>query len=250
MKPFPTISWPQFLPMLGLVVFAVSNSYGLTIITNDGFTQNNQPLPNTVGETSTYGSNASTLNTSPNWSISAGIDGVVGTPDIALIWDNGQFDTYTNWDGRGNVVQLDSFNKPSHIFHITFVPSSEVAVNVGAFDLDAWSGSPSGDVVVNWSLTNLDGSEIYSSGVFTQPAVSGGRSSFTTDYTGSIGQSLVLRMDQVQGDGSYLAFDNLTFDQIVAVPEPSTIAFLMIGLGVAAVSMISRRQRESDRSSF
>lgn len=240
MKEFSPVSLPKLLTTLGLVVFAVSNSYGLTVITNDGFTENNQSIPDTIvpppDQVSIYGSNASVLNTSPNWSLTAGIDGVVGTPDIALTWDMGKFETYTNWDGRGNVVQLDSLSTSS-VFNITFVPSATVAVNVGSFDLDAWSGTPGGtDIIVNWSLTNLDGSQTYSSGVFTKPGVSGGRSTITTNYTGLIGQSLVLRMDQIQGDGSYLAFDNLSFDQIAAVPEPAQTALIIAGGLIALIT--------------
>lgn len=239
-------SWSKLLPILGLVVCAASNSFGRTVITNNGFTQNNQLIPNTIGGVSTYGSNASISNTSTNWTITPGVSGVTGTPDIGLVWDIGIFETYLNWDGRGNVVQLDSHTVGSSpIFNITFVPSDSVAVSLESFDLDAWSGTPGGiDVVANWSLTNLDGSEVYSSGVFTKPGVSGGRSTFNTNYTGAIGESLVLRIDQIQGDGAYLAFDNLTYDQISAVPEPSTMAFLMIGLALA-VSIVGRRRQLS-----
>lgn len=227
---------PKLLPALGVVVFALSSSYGRTVITNDGFTLNNQALPNAPD----YGSHASELNTSADWSITEGSSGVIGTPDIALTWSGGQFDTYTDWDGRGNVVQLDSFGKSSHVFNITFAPSETAAVNVASFVLDAWSGAGSIDIVANWSLTNLDGSEVYSSGAFTMPAASGGSLTIAPDYTGSIGQSLVLRIDQVAGHGQYLALDDLTFDQVVAVPEPSTVAFLMLG-SVTLVAAAGRR---------
>jgi hypothetical protein len=246
MKIAPLISWSRLLPLLGLVVCAASSSFGRTIITNNGFTQNNQPIPDTSGGVSTYGSYASALNTSSNWTISQGISGIVGTPDIELIWDTGIYETYLNWDGRGNVVQLDSHTQnASTVFNIYLLPSGSAAVSLESFDLDAWSGTPGGiDIVADWSLTNLDGTAVYSSGVFTKPGVSGGRSTLTTNYTGAIGEGLVLRINQIQGDGAYLALDNLTYDQVSAVPEPSTMAFLMISLAVA-VSIVGRRRRIS-----
>lgn len=243
MKTAPLISWSKLLPVLGLIVCAVSSSHGKTVITNNGFTQNNQPIPDTSGGVSTYGSYASSQNTSSNWTISAGIDGTVGTPDVMLVWDTGIYETYLNWDGRGNVVQLDSHTQnASTTFNITFIPSGSVAVNLGSFDLDAWSGTPGGiDVIADWSLTNSDGTTVYSSGTFTKPGASGGRSTFTTGYTGAIGESLVLRITQIQGDGAYLALDNLTYDQVSAVPEPSTMAFLLIGVAVTVSVLVRRR---------
>lgn len=239
----------QFLAV-GFTAFAASHSFGLTVLTNDGFTDDNQPIPGTINyeqpnQTSTYGSNVS--GPGMNWTVAPGVSEILGTPDISLLWSTGLFQTYTNWDGRGNVVQLDSFTPPiqSPIFHILFTPTAEFAVSLVSFDLDAWAGSPDGDVVVEWTLSNATSSLIYGSGQFSKPALLGGRETIFVNYTGLAGQPLLLTFHQTGGDGSYLALDNLTFDQVVAVPEASTTAF--VGVGLAALAIAGRRRRNGAR---
>lgn len=224
-----------------------------TVITNDGFTGNNGPIPDTSDyetpfQTSTYGSNASADDL--NWTVAPGSAGITGTPDISLLWSTGFYQTYTNWDGRGNVVQLDSVTpaSPSPIFQILFTPTEAFSVELVSFDLDAWSGAPGNvDLIVEWTLSNADFSEIYLTGQFTEPAAAGGRQTIDLNYAGAGGEGLLLTFQQIQGDGAWLALDNVTFDQVHAVPEPSTAAGLTIGLA-AAVSLVGRRRRRAKRS--
>jgi hypothetical protein len=44
----------------------------------------------------------------------------------------------------------------------------------------------------------------------------------------------------LSGQGSYFAIDNLTFDQVQAVPEPTTLALMALGLG----AVVMRRRRK------
>jgi len=205
------------------------------LIHNDGFTGNNLDLPG--GQT--YGSNAAADDA--NWSVSVGPWGGLGAPDIALFWDGEGggdsgygFDTYTNWNGRGNVVQIDgsaSGGTPNHF--ITFTPTANYAVSLLSFDLDAWAGG--GDMDVDWAI--LDSSNnILTGGNWTKDNT-GGRDTISPNFTGALGQELTLRFIRNSGASSYLAMDNLTFAQ--AVPEPTSAAILVGGLGALAL----RRRR-------
>lgn len=121
-------------------------------IHNNGFTANNNPLPGGAS----YGSHVAASGT--NWDALPGNWGVTGTPDIALNWDGEQggnsgtgLDTYTAWNGRGNVIQIDSTRGGGAVdgtpfTFITFTPAANVAVYLDSFDLDEWGGG--GDMEV------------------------------------------------------------------------------------------------------
>jgi hypothetical protein len=63
------------------------------------------------------------------------------------------------------------------------------------------------------------------------------------DVTGSGGEKLTLSLTQTSGLGSYLAMDNLTFDQI-AVPEPNSLAVAVTGMGGLGALAIRRRRKK------
>lgn len=212
-------------PMRGLscllavaALSAAAPVHAATQIHNDGFTTSNLGLPNSPN----YGSNV----TAPdiNWNATAGPWGIVGTPDIQLIWDGEGggtagtgLDTYIAWNGRGNVVQFDSTNSGTANSFITFVPASGAAgVAIDSFVLDAWAGG--GNMAVNWTI--LDGSksgDILASGTWTK-GNGGGRDTISPSFRGELGQTLVLQFTRTSGAGDYLALDNLSFDQITSAP--------------------------------
>lgn len=200
-----------------------------TELQNDGFPGNNQALPGSPN----YGSNVT--GDGVNWITSAGSAGVVGTPNIQLVWDgeggggntnpnSKGLDTYTGWDGRGGVVQLDGSGSgvngagTPNTF-ISFVPAPVAAVKLQSFDLDAWSGWPAGgNMTVEWTIrdSTKTGTSL-ASGTWTRD--SGGRDTVAPAYTGTPGQTLVLQLTRTAGNGDYLALDNLIFDEISAAPS-------------------------------
>jgi hypothetical protein len=210
------------------------------VIHNDGFTADNQALPG--GQA--YGSNAGANDA--NWSVSVGAWGILGAPNIELFWDGEGggssgfgFDTYTAWNGtsnsRGNVVQMDgSAAGGTPNFAIIFSPTPDFAVSIRSFELDAWAGG--GDMEVDWSIENA-GMNILASGKWTK-SNAGGRDAIAPDVVGSLGESLTLRFNRISGAASYLAIDNLTFAQ--AVPEPSSSALVIAGLGAMAMRRRNR----------
>ncbi|NLX55351.1 MAG: PEP-CTERM sorting domain-containing protein [Planctomycetaceae bacterium] len=213
---------------------APSQSLADVLIHNDGFTANNQELPG--GQS--YGSNAGSDDA--NWTVSVGPWGIVGAPDIALFWDGEGggssgygLDTYTNWDGRGNVVQLDSSSSGgTPDFSILFSPTASFAVNIRSFDLDAWAWTGSDETMdVDWWIEDND-SNVLASGQWSRGRA-GGRDTISPDVVGGLGQELTLRFTRLSGLPSYLAIDNLTFAQ--TVPEPSSIVLLLTGLGALAM---------------
>ena len=97
----------------------------------------NTGLGNGSGVPETYGSN------------------LAGTPDIALDWGTGVigdgWDSYTNWNGRGESIQTD-YGQASPM-SVTFTPTNAtIGVQVTSFDLDEFAGG--GDSVVNWAIKN------------------------------------------------------------------------------------------------
>ena len=77
---------------------AMQGAQATTQITFDGFTDSNIDISTLTG----FGSNVTASDA--NYTVSLGIGGVTGTPDITLTWGVG-YQTYTGWDGRGNVAQ-------------------------------------------------------------------------------------------------------------------------------------------------
>ncbi len=200
-----------------------------TLVHNNGFTAVNNPLPGAPNYASNVTANGA------NWDATAGTWGVTGTPDIALAWAGGRFDTYTAWDGRGNVVQLDASGGGSRIFTITFTPSPTNGVHIESFVLDAWSGGTPATKTVVWSIRTADDEEL-ASGDWSR---SSGRDTISPAYSGEIGQILVLKFDHISGAGDYLALDELQFDQIPDGTDPSPAIVLdrpsyTVGQNIAA----------------
>jgi len=216
---------------LGMVGLAAAHPAGATTrITFGGFTANNI----NISTLTDYGSNVTA--DSADYVVSSGVSGVTGTPDLQLTWGVG-YQTYTDWDGRGNVAQLDFGVSPE--ISLILTPGAGAGALVSSFDIDIWSGAPEADFSINWSLTDATGS--LASGVWTQNT--GGRSTVTTGVGAEnvrIGEPVTLRYSLNSGSPSYVALANLTFDQ-VQVPEPSSIALGAVGLGLGALAMRRRR---------
>lgn len=191
--------------------FGVVGSAGAaTVLTGAGTATNNDPIP------AGHGSNEA------------------GTPNILLDWtpngDNG-WETYTGWpnDPGNDVYQVDGTD-----VSVVFTPDAGFNAVVTSFDLNAWVGG--GDQDVDWTLTGS------ASGLL------GGGNTVTTDGTvatynvgisGVGGETLTLNLIQNSGATSYLAMDNLAFDQ-VPVPEPGTAVLALGGLG----AVMMRRKRK------
>lgn len=69
-----------------------------TLVTFGGFAANNTAIASFPD----YGDNVAA--NSLDYTVSPGIANVIGTPEITLDWFS-QWDTYTDWNGRGNVAQ-------------------------------------------------------------------------------------------------------------------------------------------------
>lgn len=208
--------------LLLLTLFLTSLLHAETLIHNDGFTGNNADLPGPSEGWRYYGSH--TASSDSNRTATEGAWGVTGTPDITLHWTTGNFDTYTGWDGRGSVIQLDSSNGGTRNFAITFTPTSSTGVRISSFELDAYSGGPVPTKKVTWRITDDNGQTLHPGGNWEMSAGRG--APISPLYSGAIGQTLILRLDFTEGSGDYLALDNLKFDQITAGVTPPPSLFL------------------------
>ncbi|HEX7858862.1 MAG TPA: PEP-CTERM sorting domain-containing protein [Verrucomicrobiae bacterium] len=200
-----------------------------TQITFGSFTLNNEAFP------AGYGSNVSS--SSADYTVSPGATGITGTPDLTAAWGPG-FQTYIGWDGRGEVAQLDFGNVDPDTITFTLTPSSGFAVLVRSFDLDNWAGG--GDADVSWIVSDSVGT--LASGTWTQPDA-GGRTTINTGLgVGDVrpGEAVTVTFTLNTGSPSYIALDNLTFDQ---VPEPSTTALALTGLALGAMAMRRRHRK-------
>jgi hypothetical protein len=154
------------------------------------------------------------------------------TAETTLAWSTGatdsSWDQYTNWDGRGDVYQINE-----RTADIQFAPTSPlIKITIDSFEFDEWAGG--GDTSAMWSVTGSS-SGLLASGTWTDkntandPNDAGGRTLF--DHSASAGFI------------SYLAMDNLTFSSMV-IPEPTTAVMAWLGVGGLG-AMAMRRKRSS-----
>jgi hypothetical protein len=220
------------LAVCGSVSLGIAhNAPADTLITFGGFTSDNTRLDTIIG----YGDNVSA--NSADYTVSLGLGGVVGTPDITLDWLGNEWDTYTSWNGRGNVAQSDFTGGVN--LSILFTPSASAAVRLVSYDLDEWAGGGAG--TINWYVSGpISGTLAGGSWSMTD---AGGRTQVKTPVTGLPGESLSLNLTLVAGAPSYFALDNLTFDQVVPVPEPSALALGALGAAALGAAAMRRRRR-------
>jgi hypothetical protein len=150
-----------------------------------------------------------------------------GTPNITVAWDSA-WDAYNKWpnDPGNGVYQHDRGLNDPHT--IVFTPDTGYDVVLTSLDLNVWTGG--GSTSVDWLVVASSGTTL-GSGTWT--TADGTVSNYTIGITGSSSESLALNLVQTSGDGSYLAMDNLTFDQ---VPEPASTGLLgALCLGAMAI---------------
>jgi len=189
---------------------------GYTVITHDGFTQDNLNPP------ADYGDNVSA--SSANYTTFSGFD-VTGTPNITMdLAASGDAikQTYNSWNGN-RVLQLEDPNSVDNQY-FTFNPAAGWRVQVMSFILDRYppdGGGGGGTFSAEWAVlvgTPSGLGATLASGTWTSGG--GGRTTITTTGAiGAAGQSITLRIRHTQGSAYYLAIDDLTFRQ-VADPDP------------------------------
>lgn len=210
-------------------ILAAAQAGAATIITADGTPWADNVA---VGSFAGFGSNVTTTGNG-HYTVSAGLTGVVGTPNITLAFNDvgtgGQgWDQYTNWNGRGNVMQMESSTDTQTI---TLTPTASQAVVLNSAAFDEWAGG--GSLAINWSVSGTTSGTI-SSGTWTRST--GGRDLVNFAATGALGEVLTLSLTRTSGNSTYFAIDNLSFDQ---VPEASSMLLGAAGLGALAM----RRRR-------
>lgn len=198
---------------------------------NQGPNNDTPPMPQS------YGDNVTAADAFNGISVTAGVEGIIGTPDITLGYGPnpgpGDWDSYPDWDGRGPVLQSD-FRTGD--MALDFQPAPGTGVLVTSFDLDEYVGG--GNSIIEWQIISVESNETLVSGTWNafstanDPNDAGGRSTVLTGMTvaqalANKGSVLTLLLHLVGGATNYQALDNLAFDQ-VGVPEQEDFAVLSI----------------------
>jgi uncharacterized protein (TIGR03382 family) len=162
--------------------------------------------------------------------------------EATLAWAT-EWDQYTDWNGRGDVYQIDQ-----RMANIVFTPANaSVKVTINSFFLDEWAGG--GNTTCAWSVVGSASGTI-ASGLWddfstaNDPTDGGGRSQELPAAMGAAGETLTLAFDHSASAGviSYLAMDNLVFSTTV-IPEPATAVMAWLGVGgLGALAMRRKRQ--------
>jgi hypothetical protein len=245
------------LPMVWLLaaVLTGGRADAATIITNGGFTGNNTfPLP---GD-SAYGSNVATGDA--YFSVFPGQEGIVGTPNIAVLmnssftngrFDNGRFDGWGVWPNTTlqlptrKVLQFDSSaSGPNRNWSILFTPESGYDVALTSFVLDAADTTPAGSVGStnwNWSAVGTTSGTL-ASGTWARTTI--GRDTISVNARGASSEPVSLNFTFNSGAGNYVGLTDISFDQVVAVPEPASLA---AAAAVVALGLAGARRRTIGR---
>jgi len=191
---------------------------------------------------------------------SAGVDGVVGAPDIGLTWattggTNANAWQFHTWGGAtvantgGGVLQLDG-SAVGSTYSVSFTPNPGWAVVLNGFN---FVGDTNGDTyqyrvdVVNLVSTAVDfttSASLWTTATAQNPGTNGtfaGAPAVPLGFTGQLGIGYRLDLVRVGGTGASssvdIAIDNLSFDQ-TAVPEPAAASLLLLG-----IALLRRRTR-------
>lgn len=180
----------------------------------------------------------------PVFATSAGVEGVVGTPNIGLSWSATNIGTRPGWEFHswggagatntdGGVLQIDGTQVAS-TFSITFTPNSPaVGVIINGFNFvgDTNNGQDYQYLVEVVDLSDDSIAESITTTVWqtntslnpTNSATWAGAPAVEVDFTGADGQSYRLDITRVAGNGTAgqgdMAIDNLSFDQ-TSLPLP------------------------------
>ena len=169
-----------------------------------------------------------------------------GAPAIALTW-SGTGDSSPEWEIWGHGVGWDN-EIGNYVFQadsgsgtpasndqlsITFAPTNKDVI-LTSFVLDHWTNSGADPMLVDWSVTGSSSGLLGSS---TASVADGARETVNVNLRGTGAETLTLTLHQQNGDGTYLALDDLTYAQ---TPEPSSLGLL----GLAGLSAFARRRKQ------
>ena len=211
---------------IAIIVWPVPAS-ATVLIFEGGMPGNSSPMPDT------YGDNVSGAGPDTNGHL-YGI-GNGWTPNIQVDYsaDVGTSAAFANWDGDPGVLYLEDGNPLPDKFWVTFTPDAGYGAQINSFRLNDWGAN---DHVIDWTIYEDNvGGTVLDSGSFGP----GGDTTISTAGLSYIGTS-VLELHHTAGTRTFLAVDDLNFDQ-VGVPEPSVGVLLLAAfVGLAFVRLRKR----------
>lgn len=164
-----------------------------------------------------------------------------GTPNVALTWSTvgpEGFEIYNGWpNGGGAVYQMDSAGT-SDAYTVVFTPDAGFDVVLTSTGINVWDNPANLGFDIDWTVVGSTSGTLGSGSILAAEEAET-TLNFGVTGTGSESLTMTLTIGATAGTGSYLAMDNLSFDQ-VAIPEPSTSLLAAAGLGALAL----RRRRK------
>ncbi len=215
-------STPRFASVLAAVAalaIVPAAPVSATILTFEDFTANNANV-SAVANPFGAGQYASRAASAVNAGFLAG-DGF--TPGVTVAWGAG-CQTYTGWPfgdnattGAGRVAQIDFDASAQQPVDITFTPDAGLGVVLKGFAFTVWNGSPTVPVQIRWTVYggSAAAGNVLATGTSNALGTAGGAQVISTGLTQphSSATPVMLRWERLSGDGTYIAINNLEFNQ-------------------------------------
>jgi endonuclease/exonuclease/phosphatase family metal-dependent hydrolase len=173
-------------------------------------------------------------------------DRAITSPKIQVEYSAAGGGEWKFWEGGnwnlGGAANLDSGGSEqaagNTFYDLKLIPDAGKAVLLSSFDLLDWADNDGVGHTVSWQL--LQGNDVIKSGTSAVP--DSGLISVNTTVTEPLEGSLTLRLQHLSGSRNDLAIDNVAFFETQAVPEPGSIALLLLaGVALAIFGRIFRR---------
>jgi glycerophosphoryl diester phosphodiesterase len=250
MQPPPIFETSMFRRVVLLLFFVVPLSVSVvraTILTFEDFPSSNIHL-NAVANPFGAGQYGSRATSAINTGFQQG-DG--WTTNVVLNWGIG-WQTYTGWPfgndaqtGAGRVVQADFSEAGATPLLLTFTPDAGFGVQLKSFAFTVWDNSPVLPVQIRWTVYggSVAPGNVLATGESTAFGASGGAQTINTGLSSvhAAASPVILRWELLSGDPTWVAINNVNFNQgparVLPVITWATPDAILVGTELSATQL-------------